>query len=192
MEGTQLLGNHMMASSSISDVITRAQSGDLDALGELFDLHHQAVFQYLRSRVNDHHLAEDLTGEVFKRMLTNLYQYRTRTQPFRAWLFRIAHNLMVDHFRREGKHLHPPLVEQEFPDDDEGNPVLKVEMNQAVEQVFQALAVLEPLQRDVLALRFLSGLSLQEVAFILNRTEDSIKAHQRRGLAALRIALAQD
>jgi RNA polymerase sigma-70 factor (ECF subfamily) len=79
-------------------VVTRAQQGDSAALAALYDQHYSLIYGYLRARLGDRHAVEDLTGEVFQRMLTGLAAYRPQGLPFRAWLVRIAHNLLVDHY----------------------------------------------------------------------------------------------
>lgn len=179
-----------MPNLSSPEMITLAQRGDVEAIGALYDAHCQAVLRYFKARLGDQHTAEDLTGEVFRRMLTGLPQYRAINLPFRAWLFRIAHNLLVDHYRRESGRTMVPLQEAENASEDEIDPASVVEQKLTMEHAYQGLSDLEPSQRDVLALRFLSGLSLKETAFAMGRTEDAIKALQRRGLAALRLSLA--
>jgi RNA polymerase sigma-70 factor (ECF subfamily) len=173
------------------DLVALAQRGEVDAIGALYDQHYEAVFRYLASRVAERQTAEDLTGEVFKRMLTGLAQYRPMGLPFRAWLFRIAHNLLIDHYRKESGHMLVTLQETERQARGGDDPASVVEQKLTLEHANQALAELDPPQRDVLTLRFLSGLSLKEVALALGKTEDAVKALQRRGLAALRLALAQ-
>jgi RNA polymerase sigma-70 factor (ECF subfamily) len=158
----------------------------------LYDSHCQAVFLYFKARLGYQQTAEDLTGEVFRRMLTGLPRYRAIDLPFRAWLFRIAHNLLVDHYRQESGHTVVSLQDAENVSADEINPASVVEQKLTMEQAHRALSGLEPAQRDVLALRFLSGLSLKETALAMSRTEDAIKALQRRGLAALRVSLAME
>jgi RNA polymerase sigma-70 factor (ECF subfamily) len=179
-----------MPNLSSPELIALAQRGNEEAIGALYDAHCQAVFRYFKARSGDQQTAEDLTGEVFRRMLTGLPQYRALDLPFRAWLFRIAHNLLVDHYRRESGHAQVPLQEAENVSADEIDPASVVEQKLTMEHAHRALSDLEPPQRDVLALRFLSGLSLKETAFAMGRTEDAIKALQRRGLAALRLSLA--
>jgi RNA polymerase sigma-70 factor, ECF subfamily len=181
-----------MRDVSEADLVALAQGGDVDAIGALYDQHYHAIYRYLRARVDDPQLAEDLTSDVFRRMLTGLPRYRPRGLPFRAWLFRIAHNLLIDHYRRESSHPSLELQETNDPDEEGDDPASVVEQKLTMEQAGRALAELDSPQRDVLALRFLSGLSLHEVALVLNRTEGSIKALQRRGLAALRLTLAQE
>jgi len=178
-----------MSQPSGSELVTSARRGDEDAIGALYDLHCQAVFRYFEARLGHQQIAEDLTGEVFRRMLTGLPGYRGIDLPFRAWLFRIAHNLLVDYYRRECTHTAVPLKEMENVSDEEDDPASAVEQKLTMEHAFQALSDLEPSQHDALALRFLSGLSLKETAFAMGKTEDAIKALQRRGLAALRLSL---
>jgi len=170
------------------DLVTRAREGDVDAIGTLYDQHHETIFRYLWLRVNDLKLAEDLTGDVFMRMLSALPRYQPMGMPFRAWLFRIAHNLLVDHWRKPGNCEPIPLdlIEEQS---DDGDPSLKVERNLLVAHVSRAMTQLEPNQHEVIVLRFVMGLSLQEVARAVGKTEGAVKSLQHRGLAALRRAL---
>lgn len=179
----------LVPSLSNLELIALAQRGDEEAIGALYDTHCQAVFRYFKARLGDQQIAEDLTGEVFKRMLTALPQYRVIDLPFRAWLFRIAHNLLVDHYRRERGHTIVPLQEAENVREEFADTASVVEHKLTMEDTYQALSTLEPSQRDVLALRFLSGLSLKETALVMDKTEDAIKALQRRGLMAVRLSL---
>ena len=181
-----------MSDSSSPDLIARAQGGDVDAIGALYDQHHAALFRYIWSRVRDRRLAEDLTGEVFLRMLTALPGFRPSQAPFRAWLYRVARNLLVDHYRKEGRRVSAPLQQAEARGDDEGDPGARVERKLTLARVHQALSNLEETQREVVSLRFLSGLSLQEVAAVLEKSENAVKALQHRGLSALRQALVQE
>lgn len=161
----------------------------MEAIGELYDRHHTRIFRYLWARLRDPHLAEDLTGEVFARMVRDLPGYRARGIPFQAWLYRIAHNLAVDHQRMQGRH---PLVSL---DEAAGlaaqghDPAARVERQLTVERVERALEALDPIQREVVVQRFLVGLSLRQVAATLGKTVAAVKSLQHRGLAALRVAL---
>ena len=180
-----------MPDTSDVDLVRRAQGGNVEAVGELYDRHHTRIFRYLWSRVRDPHLAEDLTGEVFARMVRDLPGYRTRGIPFQAWLYRIAHNLAVDHQRMQGRHPLVPLEDAETVRAEDQDPVAKVERQLTLERVEGALDTLDPNQREVVVLRFLVGLSLREVAAALDRSVASIKSLQHRGLVALRAALQE-
>jgi RNA polymerase sigma-70 factor (ECF subfamily) len=180
-----------MAEPEMAALAARAQRGEVDAIGALYDQNHAALFRYVWSRVSDRALAEELTGDVFMRMLAALPNYRPSAAPFRAWLYRIAHNRLVDYYRKENGHTAVPL-EQAEAQSAEDDPAALVEQTLTVERVHRALADMDEPQRAVVALRFLSGLSLEETATVLNKTESAVKALQHRGLAALRKALAQE
>jgi len=102
-----------MAEPGQTDLVTRAQGGDAEAIGQLYDQHHEALFRYVWARVGERPLAEDLTGEVFMRMLNALPRYRATAAPFRAWLYQIARNLLVDHYRKMSGQSLAPLHEAE-------------------------------------------------------------------------------
>ena len=164
----------------------------MSAVGALYDRHHEHIFRYVWSRVHDNRLAEDLTGEIYTRMVVSLPDYRPTGVPFRSWLYRIAHNLVVDHYRKEGSHVLVPLHEAEGQSEEDNNPASIVERQLAIERVHRALARLDPLQREVVVLRFLVGLSLREAAMALDRTVAAVKSLQHRGLVTLRAALKQE
>ncbi len=190
-ESLLLSGSARVREPADSDLVVLAQRGDTEALGALYDQHYLAIYRYLRARVGDPQLAEDMAGDVFRRMLTGLSQYRPAGLPFGAWLFRIAHNLLVDHYRQEDRRMSVGLHETDHQAKSGEDPAAIVEGQLTLEQACRALAELDAPLRDVLELRFLGGLSLREAALALNRTEDSVKALQRRGLAALRFSLSQ-
>ena len=177
-----------MQDSGDAELITRARRGEVSAIGRLYDRHRESIFRYLWIRLDDRQLAEDLTGDVFMRMLAALPRYRMQGLPFRAWLYRIAHNLLVDYFRKMNHQATVPLdaVEEQGAGDD---PDRVIEQTLLSERLQVALMRLEPTQCEVVVLRFLAGLSLQETALTLGKTEAAIKALQHRGLSGLRQAL---
>ena len=178
-----------MSDESDAALVQRAQKGNVNAVGELYDRHHIRIFRYLWSRLHDKQLAEDLTGEVFVRMVAHLPGYRPTSIPFKAWLYRIAHNLMVDQYREQSSHPLEPLERAEGLDGERQNPAAAAEWQLNAEQVEHALRALDPAQQEVVVLRFLVGLSLQEVALALSKSVAAIKSLQHRGLAALRVSL---
>ena len=180
-----------MANSGDADLVRRAQDGDANAFGELYDRHHRHIFRYVWGRVRDERVAEDLTGEVFTRMVVNLRGYRVTGVPFQVWLYRVAHNLVVDHYRKGDQGVLVPLHHVEGLSMEKSNPATIVERQLTVERVKDALTRLDPLQQEVVVLRFLTGLSLKEVALTLNKTVAAVKSLQHRGLVALRMALVE-
>lgn len=180
---------------SDAELIKRAQTQQIDntigteAVGELYNRYHESVFRYIWARVSDQQLTEDLTGDVFTRMVVNLSKYRLTGAPFLAWLYSIARNLVIDHYRKAGTRNHLPLEQVENIIEDEQNLSQVVENQMFIEQVQRALKELNPTRQDVLILRFIMGLSLKEVASILRKTIGSIKVTQHRALNELRIVL---
>jgi len=160
-----------------------------EAMGILFDRHHERIFRYLWMRLSSFHQAEDLTGEVFARMVASLPRYQERELPFQAWLYRIAHNLLVDQYRKTNGSKLVSLDEVKDVPVEEHNPASSVEDRLLVEEVRGAIERLDADQKDVIVLRFLVGLPISEVAVILERTIPTIKALQHRGLRALRVVL---
>ena len=164
---------------------TQAQSGNLPAAGELYLQHHEHIFRFIWSRVYDGPLAEDLTGEVFTRMVANLPNYRDRSLPFRAWLYQIARNLIIDHHRKESSVQGLKEVAQS----DTVSPEEKAETALTLERVRRALERIDPAQQEVVELRFLAELSLEEVATVMDKSVAAVKALQHRGLASLKAHL---
>ena len=110
--------------------------------------------------------------------------------PVRAWLYRVAHNLIVDHFRKENSYILVSLDHAEGLHGESDNPASIVERRLTLEQARRALAGLDPSQQEVVMLRFLVGLPLREVALALGKTVVTVKLLQHRGLMILRTALS--
>ena len=184
-----------MPNISDADLIKRAQNRQKDpaagaeAVGELYDRYHVSIYRYIWSRVSDQQLAEDLTGDVFTSMVINLPRYRFIGTPFQAWLYRIARNLIIDSHRKASSRNEVPLDEVVNSSAGDHDPSQIVEDQIVVEQVQAVLGELKPLKQDVLILRFIVGLSLNEVASILGRTIGSVKVTQHRALRELRTIL---
>jgi len=173
-----------------ADLVASAQRGDTRAAGRLYDRHHLPIFHYVYARTSHQQVAEDLTGEVFTRMIRHLPEYEERGIPFRAWLYRIAGNLVKDHYRRNGNVPLPLSVAEEV-NVPVNSPDRVVERTLTLASVQQALAQIDENQREVVFLRFLAGMSLKEVASTMDKSVGAVKSLQHRGLTALRIVLEQ-
>jgi len=172
-------------------LIELAKRRDPAAISELYQRNVDAIYKYVSYRVSDSNIAEDLTAEVFLRALESIETFTDTGFPFSAWLFKIAHARVVDHWRRQ--HRRPQAELDESIADDSHNDVhsaLDAEMNIAA--LSQALRLLSADQQQVLVLKFSSGLSNNEIAHILNKTEGAVKALQHRGLASLARILEKD
>lgn len=172
-----------------TELVKCAQNGDVNAIGELYNQHRRGIFKYAWSQVYDDQVAEDLTSEIFTRMITRLPGYQVGEVPFSAWLYRIARNLMVDHYRREKYRMTIPIDYVENTHKAADDPVALVESRLTAKKLEQAMDTLDENQREVLRLRFLAGLSLEEVAQAIDKTVAATKSIQHRALTALRVAL---
>jgi RNA polymerase sigma-70 factor, ECF subfamily len=170
--------------SYVRKLVERAQNGDRLALEELYLLHFDRIYSYLHMSVGSRHDAEDLTTQTFVKMLEAIGRFQWRSVPFSAWLFRIAHNLAMDHFRANRRW----QPEEEVPESVHG------EESSAEEQALASLGQtsmltlierLSPEQRQVLTLKFVFRFSNAEAAAILDKTEGAVKSLQHRALASL-------
>lgn len=177
-------------SKSVVKLITRAQQGDTDAIGALYECHRVGIFRYLFYRTGDTQIADDLTSEVFLRMIRSLSGYRLQNVAFQAWLFQIAHNLLNDHYRKMSVRNQVQLEENimENPQTERSRPV-EHSLNSVT--LRKALDLLSGEQRDVIVMRFITGMPISEVAQALNKSEDAVKGLQRRALANLRELLTE-
>src|SRR3954451_22616767 len=168
----------------IRRLVERGQQGDRDALEELYLIHFDRIYSYLHMSVGNRHDAEDLTTQTFLKMLEAIGRFRWRSAPFSAWLFRIAHNLAMDHFRANRRW----QPEEEVPEP-EGT-----EESSAEEEALQSigrrsmLELIENLsheQQQVLMLKFVFNFSNGEAGTILEKSEGAVKSLQHRALASL-------
>jgi RNA polymerase sigma-70 factor (ECF subfamily) len=165
-------------------LLERARAYDEAALGELYDRYAPKMYSYIYRRVGDAMLAEDLTGELFVRVLRSIRGDKAWSSSFSAWLYRIAHNLVVDHYRRRPPEPDDPLDESlEGMGDD---PVAAVEGAARGERLRAAIRRLTPDQQQVLALRYGEELSTAETARIVSKSTGAVEALQHRAVASLR------
>lgn len=161
-----------------------AQRGDADAFAALYQAHVQAIYRYIAHRVSDSQLAEDLTGDVFTKALQSLGNYRYRGRPFVAWLYRIAHARVVDHYRQTDRRpVHSELESETVPVDDDMDEAMI--QQQAAQTLRAAIAELTGDQQQVIVLRFIEGHRTEKVAQLMGKQPNAIKALQHRALRAL-------
>jgi RNA polymerase sigma-70 factor (ECF subfamily) len=169
---------------SIEELVARAQSGDRDALEELYLEHFDRIYGYLHMTVGNRHDAEDLTTQTFVRMLESISRFRLGAAPFSAWLFRIAHNLAMDHFRSR-RRWQPEEEVPEPPGSEELSAEDEALRSLSGESMFDLIEQLSDEQRQVLILKFVFDFSNVETATVLDKSEGAIKSLQHRALAAL-------
>ena len=174
-------------------LVERARS-DPEAFGELYDRYLTPIYRYIYARCRSHPEAEDLTAQTFRRALERLDTYEWRSLPFGAWLFRIAHNLLVDRLRRgTGATSLDALGEVGYepsaPEDGRGFDAGLIEREQT-DAAWQAVAMLPPLQRRAATLYFAHGLSHAETGRAIGRSEAATKQLVYRAVQTLRARLA--
>ncbi len=157
----------------------------------LYERYRSSVFSYIFFRVSDQESAEDLTAEVFVRMLMKLDTYVHKARPILAWLYTIARNLVIDHYRDNGKLRTMPLDEA-LAADDNGQPAKIAQQRLDHECLARAIEQLTEEQRQVIMLKFIDGRENDEVAEIMGKNERAIRSLQHRALVALQKQLEQD
>jgi RNA polymerase sigma-70 factor (ECF subfamily) len=165
--------------------VDRARTGDQQALGDLYDWYMPRVYKYVVARVGNPAEAEDLTEEVFLKMLGAINGFHWREVPFSSWIFRIAHNCIATHYRRSAQRGGATSELSEDMVDERPDLALAVEERITIEEVRRASALLPDAQREVIALRFAVGLSIAETAKALGKREGNIKALQHKAVAKL-------
>lgn len=169
-----------------STLVELAIAGDTDAFGELYSRHLDAIYRYIYFRIGDVHDAEDLTEMTFLRAWESLPSYKSQGSPFTSWLYRIAHNLTVDYYRRNKTHQSFAQVDREaLLDQEQAGLMQKLIANEEVQELAKALSRLTEEQQQVIILRFIQGLDHTEVARHLNKTDGACRMLQYRALTAL-------
>lgn len=171
---------------SETELLAKAADFDESAITELYDRYESRIYHYIYRRTGEPVLAEDLTAQVFLKMLEAIRSGNAWHSSFSGWLFRIAHNMVVDHYRRRDRQNHmsiddaPPLPEPKQ------NPASATQAKLDAEELRAAIYRLTEEQAQVVSLRFLEGYSINEVAEIMDKTEGAIKALQYRAVSSLR------
>jgi len=170
--------------------LRRARAGDQAALAAVYDEYQPPIYRYIYRLTGEVEIARDLTSEVFHRFLQAIRNGGGPEHHLSAWLYRAAHNAVVDHYRRRERQQHLPLDEELV--SATGDPAEMAERRRSAAQVRAALQHLTPDQQQVIALKFLEELSNEEVAAILEKPVGAVKSLQHRALAALQRHLAPD
>jgi RNA polymerase sigma-70 factor (ECF subfamily) len=168
-------------------LVQRAVNGDQGAFTQLYNQNFDRIYRYIYVKVRNQFEAENLTQDVFIKALESIGSYKWRDLPFAAWLFKIAHNRVIDHIRKVSKEKRASLNEAYAQSTED--PVQITEVNFEVYQLKEALGQLPTAQREVATLRFIAQLSIAEVAKTLGKSEGTVKALQFGATASLRKAL---
>jgi RNA polymerase sigma-70 factor (ECF subfamily) len=171
-------------------VLQQARQYDARALAEIYDRHAATIYAYLYRYLGDVQLAEDLTSEVFVKFLDSLDTARAPREQLQGWLYRVAHNLAMDHFRERAKKTELPLDEEIVANAE--SSLNRLERCHLGEQLRQAISQLTPGQQQVILLRFGQGLKLEEIGRLLGKSKGAIKLLQFRAIERLQKLLERE
>ena len=174
---------------ALEHLVRRAQEGDESAFAHLYECFYDKIFRYVMFKIGDRSDAEDITTDVFLRMLESIGSFKFQGYPFSSWLFRIAHNLIVDHFRKNSRRKTAPLEDAMVMVEASGDMDDKIDVDMSVARVQSAMGGLTDLQREVMSLRFAAGLSVRETAEAVGKKENAVKALQHAAIKKLRVVL---
>ncbi len=169
-------------------LVRRAQQRDEEAFAMLYEEYFDKIYRYVTLKIGDQIEAEDLTQQVFVKALKSISSFKWKGIPFSAWLFRIAHNQVVDYFRKKKRYATAPLDESLTGSGID--PQLAAERKLDIEQILLATKQLTEAQREVISLRFASELPVTQVARIMGKSQGAVKALQHSAIAALRKVLS--
>jgi len=171
-------------------LIHRAKRGDQQAVGELYERHFDAIYRYVYYRVDDPATAEDLSAEVFIRMMENLDGFSPDSGPILAWLYTIARHLVIDHYRLDEED--PLPIKDQILRGNASSPAAFVEKSQSQQCYTRALYHLTEDQRRVIIHKFIDERSTTETARLMNKTEGAVRSLQHRALKSLEEALEEE
>jgi len=170
-------------------LIPACQRGDSGAVERLYDLYADRIYHYVLARTGETQAAEDLTAEVFLRVIQHVHHFKLDTSrpssSVSAWLYRIAANLVADHHRARQRRPLVSIEEDALFVADSPDPCQQVERHEALERLSGALEKLTEDQRLVVISKFGEGMSNAQVAALLGKTEGAVEALQHRALGAL-------
>ncbi len=173
-------------------LVEQTQNGDLDAFGRIYDLLYDRIYAFVLHQVGSRTHAEDITAGVFVGALEKLEGFSWRGAGFTAWLYRIARNDVVDHFRRHGRNLKELAVMEEaleLPSDVRVDEMVESAWSEL--ELIQAVRRLSDDQRQVVLLRLVGNLSNRQIGKVVSKSEGAVKALQHRALQNLRKMLGE-
>src|SRR6059058_1311893 len=178
------------STAHVRRLVELGQQGDRGALEELYLTHFDRIYSYLHMSVGNRHDAEDLTTQTFLKMLESIKKFSWRAAPFSAWLFRIAHNLAMDHFRATRRWQPEENVPEQAGEEE---PSAEAQALQSIgrQSMLELIENLSEEQQQVLTLKFVFNFPNSDVATILGKTEGAVKSLQHRALVSLQKQITQ-
>jgi len=184
-----------------AELVASLKKREAGAVGIMLEQYSDRLYNYLYYHSGDHHLAEDIVSDTFMRVIEKIDSFELREVPFKAWLFRIAHNLLVDNFRRKNRFKQVSLQDVDWDTDPAvsgGSDWGAADGGDLAEQLGQredlttAIARLPEEQRHIFILRFIEGFELEAVARMLDKSVSAVKSLQFRAVQNLRRHLSEN
>lgn len=172
----------------IKRLVKQTIDGDVETFGELYSIYLDRIYRYVFYQVHNKVTAEDLTEEIFIKAWRGIGKYKWKGQPFSAWLYRIAHNHVIDYFRTSRQY--QPLDGEIQADGDQ--PQQELEKKQTQQSLLQAISSLPQQQKQVIILKFIEDLDNHAIEHIMGKSQGAIRVMQMRALAALRQILNEE
>jgi RNA polymerase sigma-70 factor, ECF subfamily len=172
-----------------ANLVHRAQQQDTQAIAQLYEAYFDRIYRYVVLRVRNGMEAEDLTQQVFMKMLHSISSYKSQGVPFSSWIYRIAHNQVIDFLRQQNKKATVDIDGLPLPSGAE-DPQHLMEKEVDAAELKKAMRRLTAAQQEVLSLRFTGELSIAQCAQIMGKKEGAVKALQHSAVLALRKVLA--
>lgn len=173
---------------SIDKLAVKAQSGDSEAFAQIYDELVKPVYRYIFYRVDDA-IAEDLTEETFFKAWQNLKQYKKGKHPFSSWVFKIAHNLVVDYYR---KNRTTEEIDERMADPQQtSNPAYQADIKLTQIRLRKVIRRLPENYQQVIILKYINELDNKEIASVIGKSEGAVRTLQFRALARLRSLLTE-
>ena len=172
---------------AIDSLVAKSAAGDFEAFGELYAMYLDRIYRYVFYQVKDKMAAEDLTEEIFMKAWKAIGSYKGKERTFLSWLYRIAHNHVIDSFRTRRQNSSLDMETATGSSD----PMREAERNLEEQEILRLVSCLPPKQKEVIILKFIEGLDNRDIQEITGKSQGAIRAIQMRALATLRQRLTQ-
>lgn len=172
------------------NLVEKARKGNPEAFGVLYDYYLPRIYRFVLFKVNHKQQAEDIAQQTFMRAWENVGSYKSKGYAFGSWLYRIARNAVIDHYRQSGPHVGIDEVSPEVLGIDD-SLVARLEIKFQWEEVLGAIGKLKEVEQDILIMRFVEDMSHDEVARAVDKSESAVKVIQHRALKKLKEALSK-
>lgn len=166
-------------------LIERAKSGDSSAFGLLYDYYLPRIYRFVLIKVGHREVAEDITHLTFLKAWENIDRYSYRGYSFGSWLYRVARNTMMDHYRSKSPQIYLDDIFTE-PESDKPRPGENLDIKIESEKILAVMIKLSGLEQDVIIMRFVEDMSTKEVSEAVGKSEGAVKLIQHRAMKKLK------